>query len=286
MVRAWQCCLAVLAFSVACAENKPLLGAPELTGTLPKAVRESSGLVKSRRHPDKDVFWTLNDSGNPAWIYAVDGEGGLLREVEIPKAKNIDWEDLALDDSGRLVIADIGDNARKRTSFTLYRLPEPDAFNKDEKVSEPQAFQFRFPDGEGPFDAEALFARGPCAYLLTKDAKTTRCYRLPLPEKPPPDGKPVVAEFVGSTEKIATITGASISPDGLHIALVTYLAVRVVDLQEPFGKDLKAAAADLFEKPGRTRLSAVGQREAVAWDGDNLVFTVEAGAIYRIRKAK
>jgi hypothetical protein len=287
MLRMRACWIAAVAFSASCAEDKAPLSAPELTGQLPKVVNESSGLVRSRKYPDKDVFWTHNDSGDPARIFAVESKGALLREVQIPNGKNVDWEDIAFDDGGRLVIADIGDNPRRRKSLTLYRLPEPDAFNPAEIAADAQVFHFRYPDGEGPFDAEALFVRGKFAYVLTKDQKSTRCYRLPLPEKPPQDGKPVVAEFIGATEKIATVTGADLSPDGRHLALVTYLAVRVTDLQEPFGSgDAKAAAAGLFDKPSRTRIGFLGQTEAVAWDGDDLVLTTEAGAIYRIRKAK
>src|SRR5690554_2695558 len=62
-------------------------------------IRESSGLVASRRQPG--VFWTHNDSGNPPAIYAIDRTGKLLGEWRIG-AINHDWEDIALDDHGHL----------------------------------------------------------------------------------------------------------------------------------------------------------------------------------------
>src|SRR5207249_479334 len=142
-------------------DPKPALNAPVYRGELPtERINESSGIVHSRRYPDKSIFWTHNDSGDSARIFAVDGEGHLLREVKIPKAKNVDWEEISVDDKGRLIVCDIGDNLKKRKTITLYRLMEPDALNENEEVREPQILEYRYPNGDGPFDAEALFVAG------------------------------------------------------------------------------------------------------------------------------
>ena len=87
------------------------------------AIRERSGLVASRRHPG--VFWTLSDGGNPAALYAITREGDLIREYPVA-AKNVDWEDLAIDDDGRLYIADVGNNQRDRKEVQVLRVDEPD----------------------------------------------------------------------------------------------------------------------------------------------------------------
>src|SRR5215212_9666582 len=67
------------------------IDAPEIT--------ESSGILESRRYPG--VFWTHNDSGNPAEIFAITGTGKLLMKFPI-RATNVDWEDIATDDAGHL----------------------------------------------------------------------------------------------------------------------------------------------------------------------------------------
>src|SRR5687767_4556689 len=73
----------------------------------PKAISESSGLVASRRHDG--VFWTVNDSGNAPVLYAITREGKAIAEFPVD-AKNVDWEDLAIDDAGHLYVADVGNN--------------------------------------------------------------------------------------------------------------------------------------------------------------------------------
>ena len=51
----------------------PQLGEPKLVGRLPAVIDESSGIIRGHRYPDKSVFWTHNDSGDSARIFAVDG---------------------------------------------------------------------------------------------------------------------------------------------------------------------------------------------------------------------
>jgi hypothetical protein len=259
------------------------LAAPAWVGELPrKPINESSGLVKSRRHPDKNIFWTHNDSGDSERIFAVDGKGNLLRTVEIPSTKNVDWEEISMDDKGRLVICDVGDNQRKRSEITLYRLMEPDPLNAEEALREVQSFTYHYPKGQGPFDAEGVFVRGDSAWLFTKDTTTTRLFRLPLPVLTK-EGEILEAELVLEANKFNVITGAAISDDGRHIALINYISISVLDLPCEFEKleDKKK----LFENPSRTRLALLGQTEAVAWDSADLVLTTEGGAMYRVHDA-
>jgi len=251
---------------------------PVKCGELPKVVNESSGLIKSRKYHDKDVFWTHNDSGDSARIFAVDSKGKLLREVAIPDAKNRDWEEISIDAKGRLLCCDIGDNGRKRPEITLYRLPEPDALDEKEKIAAPEVFTFTYPKEHGAQDAEGLFVLGDAAYLFTKDINLTRCYKLPLPETAPKAA--VEAELVGTMTAITLVTGAAISDDGKRLALLTYISVNVLDLPETEKK-----THPLLTAPRRARLAIMGQCEAVAWDGDDLLITNEGGTIYRLKNA-
>lgn len=262
------------------ADPEPL-GAPEKCGQMPRnPIDESSGLIHSRRYPEKDLFWTHNDSGDKARLFAVDSKGTLLREYKVSGATNYDWEEITADDKGNLIVGDIGDNGARRKEIVLYRFPEPDALAEDARrtTASVQSFRFNYPAADGAQDAEALVARGDCAYLITKTLKVTRCYRLPLPDAPPKET--VEAVCVASTTTINTITGAALSPDGTHLALVNYLSVTLLSLPQPIEKLEKIG--ELFDCPRRVRLAWLGQTEAVAWDHADLVLTTEGGAIYRI----
>src|SRR5687768_1580235 len=68
------------------------LVAPDVSrvGTLTHfAIRESSGLAASRRHPG--VIWTHNDSGTP-FLFAIREDGTWIRGFQVLGANLIDWE--------------------------------------------------------------------------------------------------------------------------------------------------------------------------------------------------
>jgi hypothetical protein len=81
----------------------------ELEG--PAGKKEVSGLVKSKQWPG--VYWVHNDSGDETRVYPVNSEGNLFvsaRKADKPGILvggviNSDWEDIALDASGRIIIA-------------------------------------------------------------------------------------------------------------------------------------------------------------------------------------
>ena len=76
------------------------------------ALCEASGIVKSRKY--EGLYWTHNDSGNPATLFAIREDGSVVARVPVSGARNSDWEDLALDEAGTLFIGDIGDNLHRR----------------------------------------------------------------------------------------------------------------------------------------------------------------------------
>ena len=92
-------------------------------GRLSPGVRESSGLAPSRKIPG--IYWTHNDSGGGPWLFALDAAGRQVGRVLVKGAANLDWEDLASDETGRLYIADVGDNQRRRKSVRIYTVVEP-----------------------------------------------------------------------------------------------------------------------------------------------------------------
>jgi len=60
-------------------------------------IKESSGVVASRRYAD--VFWTHNDGGGPKKqvLYAIDREGNTRASFRVIGVTLHDWEDLAID---------------------------------------------------------------------------------------------------------------------------------------------------------------------------------------------
>ena len=88
-----------------------------------KLIPEASGIVKSRRYPG--IFWVHNDSGNPPLLFAIRGDGRIVRQFRLG-VPNIDWEDIAIDDQGHLYLGDIGNNTGALPLRAIYRIDEPD----------------------------------------------------------------------------------------------------------------------------------------------------------------
>src|SRR2546430_16943585 len=88
-------------------------------------IKESSGVVGSRRYTD--VFWTHNDGGGPKKqvLYAIDREGNTRAFFSVIDVTLHDWEDIAIDDAGHLYIGDIGNNDTKRHTLAVNEIDEP-----------------------------------------------------------------------------------------------------------------------------------------------------------------
>jgi len=263
-------------------------GVPARQGMIAdRAVRESSGIVASRRQAG--VYWTINDSGSPPVLYAMDATGKSLGSFRVAGARNVDWEDIAIDAGGKLYIADVGDNARARASLTIYVVDEPDV-RKAGEVEVAAAVRFRYPPGHGPQDCETLFVRKGWAYLVSKELVRARLYRVRLKA----GAEPATAEHLGAVPGAAWITAGDISPDGRHVALLSYSAVYVYDL--PAALDAPAPTTRGATRPSaairvrpRRRGARLGQAEGICWivaeRPAELLITNEARAVYRATAA-
>ncbi len=231
------------------------------------AINESSGLVKSRRL--NGVFWTHNDSGDRPRIFAVTREGRSIGTVEIAGARNVDWEDIAIDDAGFLYLCDIGDNRNRRTDLVVYRVPEVDP-HRVRTAAVAARFPFRYPPLRSP-DAEACYFSNGAIYILTKEhgVDETTLFRLDLSHP----GQEQIVTFVGKAEIDNLVTAADLSPDGLRLAVLTYTSIYL--FRKPDGSE-----NDLAGEHRRFPL-IFGQAEAIAWDDDDLIITNESGEILR-----
>lgn len=231
---------------------------------------ESSGVVKSRKYAD--IFWTHNDSGNPPVLFAFRLTGEVIAEIRVAGAKNVDWEDIAINDAGKLYIGDIGDNVGLRTMYQIYELLEPDPFATPSKpVRVTRTYRYRFPEGQ--LDCEALFVYRDKLHIVTKKARERPIlYRL----EPEDDGRLMPTRVC--TVPLAPITAADVSPDGRRLALCSYGQVAVF----PIAGDLsKISEAD----PKRVSFPMILQTEACCFDGGDVIVTAESREIWRISSA-
>jgi hypothetical protein len=260
-----------------------LLAAPvpevalERVGTLKHpAIREASGIVASRKYPG--VFWVHNDSGSPPVLFAVRRDGSLIREFTVG-VPNVDWEDLAIDNDGHLYIGDIGNNGSILPLRAVYRLDEPDPFQKPaddapkRALAVPSACYYRFAK-DSRFDAEGLVVADGRAILISKtfDGRDAEVYTIPF-DPPALLFKPAIPERAGTLRGFTKpVTGASLSADGKRLAVCS---LGYVAIYEKTGKsDWRRLAIRTFR--------ADDQIEAITWDGNDLILAGEARGIYRI----
>ena len=156
------------AFALGGAAQNPPQAVSRRTGTFQdRRLDESSGVVASRRHPG--LLWTMNDSGGDPVLFLTDTTGAALGVYPVRGASNVDWESLGRGPCGKLeclVIGDTGDNGERRTSVTLYRMPEPDSGAAAQRATgrAAESLTLQYPDR--PHDVEALYVEPDGAIIL------------------------------------------------------------------------------------------------------------------------
>lgn len=179
-------------------------------------ITESSGLVVSRRTPE--LFWTHNDGGGRRQVlYGMTRDGKPQAEFRISDAILDDWEDLAIDDNGRLYLADTGNNGGKRQSIAVHEIAEPDTKSAQAGIARvTRTWNLRYP--EKPFDCEALFIWGDYGYLVSKvfDDERADIYRFSLTNT----ASFQVLETVVEVKIDSPVTGADISANGELLAVI------------------------------------------------------------------
>jgi len=199
----------------------PTVNAPDLT--------EASGLAESSLNPG--VYWTHNDSGDRARLFAIDAATGDLRAIfELPGVTATDWEDLAIapdaDGNDAFYIADIGDNGAGRSSVKIYRTAEPilPAFGGGAATINAGAVSSqRVSYPGGPRDAESLAVGADGALtIISKREAQVGVYRLADPQF---NGEISVLSLVGQLP-LTWVVGASASADGSFVLIKTASAVR------------------------------------------------------------
>ncbi len=250
-----------------------------------RAVRESSGIVASRRNPG--LFWTHNDSGDGPFVYAFDRGGRSRGTWRVSGAQARDWEDIAVGpgpEPGQsyLYAGDIGDNERKREFVVVYRFPEPQA-GAEESVTDTgpsretapaEAIRVKYPDGARNAEALLVHPRTGDLYIVSKAADSAGVYKL---------AAPFAAGAIHTLARVgqlrgpdffgALVTGGDISPDGERVALCDY--AQGYELTLPSGA--KGFDDIWAQKPSAVPLGLRLQGEAICYrlDGAALLATSE-----------
>jgi len=193
------------------------------TGTVESGLlNEISGLAVSRNNTN--VLWVHNDSGDSPRIYALSSQGKLLATCNLVGASAIDWEDMAIGPGPTpgqdyIYISDTGDNARRRSSVTVYRVAESLVNVSQEPVTLSlngvDAFPMQYPGTV--YDSETLLV-DPVSddiFLVTRDRERVGAayvYRNPSPHTP---GVVVTLELVATIP----LKGGDVSPSGDAVLL-------------------------------------------------------------------
>ncbi len=245
----------------------------ETLAPLDRAVSETSGLAV---HEGR--LWTLNDSGNGPYLYALAG-GRVTDRVRVGNAVNIDWESMAQDEQ-YLYVADCGNNSGRRQWFQLYRIAWSDLLAARDEVDSTH-IEFRLADPsvrnghqDHDNDCEAIARVGGDIWLLTKGWASGRSRLYRLDPSLPQQSVTAVAEWPVQ----GLITALDYSPQRQQLALLGYTLGRfsseafiwLVPVRD--GEPRWAGAR-------RHTLWPSGQWEAVLWQGDELLLTRESSLL-------
>lgn len=271
--------------------TKPAAGspyaAPKVVGKITAAdITESSGIAASRCN--SGVLWTHNDSGDDAFIFAINVKGEVLGTWKVQQASNIDWEDIAAfkDNAGKcwLYIGEIGDNKTKRPEHAVYRVPEPRvtgetrSTKKDPLVAQgAESLKFSYPDYDQ--DAETLMVQPKSGdiYVLTKRVSgPSGVYRIKANFGIAQAQKAQhVADVSVPSIPNGLLTGGDISPDGQRVILCDY--AQAYELALPAGSQ---NFDDVWKSPPVS--VELGKRE----NGESVCYSVDGSSIFATSERK
>lgn len=152
---------------------------------LPETINETSGLLFIN-----NKIVTHNDSGGAANLYEVDNVSGFItRTIVINNAINIDWEDIAEDET-HIYIADIGNNNGNRTNLTIYKILKTDYISSNNVTAEIIRYSysdqtnFSSQPNNNNFDSEAISIYQGNIIIFTKNWVDLRTNVYTIPKTP------------------------------------------------------------------------------------------------------
>jgi hypothetical protein len=262
---------------LAAAQSAPAAAAPleaRQTGVMSeRSLDESSGIAASRAHPG--VLWTIEDSGNPAELHAIDTTGAVLGSWRVQGARNRDWEAVSLGPCGErtcIYIADTGDNAERLASVVLYRVVEPARLEGGQLEVE-RALSIEYPGGARDVESLTVLPTGDALLVSKGRDRPAEVYLVPAAAW---RGSAAVARSLGplglpEAGIAGLVTDAALGRDGRTLVVRTYVSLHF------FRLDRTGTPAPIPEAPACGILGLELQGEGVTWlDDETLALASEA----------
>ncbi len=245
---------------------------PILKCIQPPVLSENSGMIFW-----DNLVWQFNDGGGLPVLYAMDTlTNSIVRTVKLQDAYNLDWEDIAQDESS-IYVGDFGNNLNgARPKFIIYKIAKSDLLGRvGNTVVKPTVIQFTYEDqplhpvvlpaNSTDWDCEALISYNDRLYLFTKQWKGNRTVLYELSKE---DGVHVAVRK-DSLDVGGLITGADVDLSTHRIVLTGYSfsGERFMYLLYDFkGND--------FFRGNKRKISLLGpqQTESVAFINSNYIF--------------
>lgn len=187
---------------------------------LNSTLNETSGLILWN-----GTLWTHNDGGNPSDLYGIDvTDLSTFSTLGIPGVTNVDWEDIAQDDT-YVYIGDFGNNANgNRTDLKIYRISKT-SINQGTPTFDEISFSYSDQTDFSPqggnntdFDCEAFVVTDSGIFLFTKEWNNLQTTLYAMPKTPGVHS----AINQGSYDVNGLITGATYVKDKQLVVLTGY----------------------------------------------------------------
>lgn len=266
--------LVVLAL-VARADEPPAWGEPiKVCDLADREIKESSGVAASRTC--EGVFWTHNDSGDAARLFAVDREGRTRATFTVEGVRAADWEDMCAftwRERSYLLVADTGDNDSRREQVLLHLIEEPRSLPPEGATGTSlrvrQSLRVRYEDG--PHDCEGVGVDGAsgAVLLVTKERSGGKprvfTFDLPSTGDRASAAEPIVARPIAQLDVPSLTTALDVSPDGRLVIVLTYVDAYV------WVRGGDEAWPDVFTRaPLRVTMPRRRQGESICFGADGL----------------
>lgn len=216
-------------------------------------ITESSGLVARGA-----VLFTVNDSGDGPYLYAVDaGSGDTVGVTTYSSGDVSDVEAIAPGPAGTVWVGDIGDNDENRPGVDVYQVPVERP--RGDREVDANGYALVYPDG--PHDAETLLAHPASGrlYVVSKGILGGTVYAAPATLD-----EAAVNPMTEVGRVPGLLTDGAFFPDGRHVLLRSYgtAAVYTFPGLRPVGEmqlpDQEQGEAVAVDDRGRVFLSSEG----------------------------
>lgn len=223
-------------------------------GEFPAELAEISGMTAH-----DGLLWGINDSGNEPVLFGFNSQTlQTEKKVVAGNTYNIDWEDLAQDETS-FYVGDFGNNLGDRKDLSIYIIDKDDVTSGLDTVYPSGLIRFAYEDQTNftpaaefttPYDCEAFIVAGDSVLLFTKDWETERTTIYSIPSVPGTH----TARIRFRADVGGLVTGANWDPQSGELLLLGYadyapflFSVTEFDPVNPvFKKSRRIAFSDFF----------------------------------------